>query len=112
MSEHGIQPIDRRVVVKPETFEEYTKGGIFIPDESRERDEMGHLKADLIAVGSQAFEDIENPDMRPVAGMKVSIARYSGYLITGKDGASYRIINDTDVVAVLDGDWDIRPKKG
>ena len=110
MSEHGIQPIDRKVLVKPESFDEYTEGGIYIPDDSREREEMGHLKADLVAVGAQAFEDIENPDMRPSAGMKISIARYSGYLIKGKDGVNYRIINDTDVVAVLDGDWDIRSK--
>jgi chaperonin GroES len=110
MNKSGIQPVDRRVLVKPETFEEYTEGGIYIPDESREREEMGHVKAELVAVGSQAFEDIENPDMRPRAGMMISIARYAGYLIKGIDGVSYRIINDTDVVAVLDGNWDIRSK--
>lgn len=110
MNESGIQPVDRRVLVKPETFEEKTEGGIIIPEQSREREEMGHIKADLVSVGSQAFEDIEDPAQRPVAGMKISIARYAGYLIKGKDDVNYRIINDTDVVAVLDGNWDIRSK--
>lgn len=108
MSEHGIQPVDRRVLVKPETLEEVTEGGIVIPQASREREDMGHIKATLLGVGSQAFEDIEDVSQRPVAGMVISIARYAGYLIKGKDGELYRIINDTDVVAVLDGNWDIR----
>ena len=108
MHESGIQPVDRRVMVRPETFEEKTEGGIIIPEQSREREEMGHVKAKLVAVGSQAFEDIENPSQRPTAGMTVTIARYSGYLIKGQDGVNSRIINDTDVVAVLNGDWDVR----
>ena len=108
MSEHGIQPVDRRVLVKPETLEEVTEGGILIPQQSREREDMGHIKAKLVGVGSQAFEDIEDVSQRPIAGMTITIARYSGYLIKGKDGVQYRIINDTDVVAVLDGNWDVR----
>jgi co-chaperonin GroES (HSP10) len=95
-------------MVRPESFEEKTEGGIIIPESSREREEMGHVKAKLVAVGSQAFEDIEEKSQRPVEGMTVTIARYSGYLIKGKDGLNYRIINDTDIVAVLDGDWDVR----
>jgi len=31
-------------------------------------------------------------------------------MLKGKDGKPYRLINDADIVAVLDGDFDIRPK--
>lgn len=107
----GIYPVDMRVVVKPETLEETTEGGIVIPQNIRERHDMAHVKATLVAVGLQAFEDIKDKDHRPKVGAIVSIAKFAGYLIRGKDDIEYRIINDTDVVAVLDGSWDIRSKK-
>lgn len=110
MNESGIIPIDRRVVVRPEIMDEVTEGGIYIPDEARDKEDMGHIKATIASVGAQAFEDIEDREYRPKPGMTISIARYAGYLMKGKDGKPYRIINDTDVVAVLDGEWDIRPK--
>ena len=106
----GIHPVDMRVVVKPETMEEMSDGGIYIPDPVRERADMGHMKATIVAVGAQAFEDIKDRDSRPVSGAVVTIAKYAGYLIQGKDAVEYRIINDSDVVAVLDGNWDVRSR--
>ena len=107
----GIYPVDMRVVVKPEVMEEKTAGGIVVPKQVRDMEDRGHVKATIVAVGAQAFEDIKNPDARPRAGQIVSIAKFAGYLINGKDDIEYRIINDRDVVAVLDGDFDIRSKK-
>ena len=107
-NETGIMPIDLKVLVRPVTLEETTEGGIVIPATSREREDMAGIKAKLIAVGAQAFEAIKDKDQRPKAGMLVSISKYAGYLIKGKDGEDYRLINDGDVVAVLDGEWDIR----
>ena len=111
MNDSGVYPVDRKVLVKPETFEEKTKGGIVIPDSAREKDNMAHIKATIIACGVNAFEDIEIKKQRPQVGQKAAIAKFAGYLITGKDDKSYRLINDLDIVAVLDGDWDIRYKK-
>ena len=110
VNESGIYPVDLRVVVKPETLDEITKGGIVIPQQAREKQDMAHIKATLIAVGSQAFNEIKSRDHRPQVGSIVSIAKYAGYLIKGKDGVEYRIINDEDVVAVLDGNWDCRSR--
>ena len=109
-NESGIYPVDCRVVVRPETLEEVTEGGIVIPDNIRERQDMGSIKATIVAVGSQSFENIKNPDARPKVGSIVSIAKYAGYRMQGKDDVEYRIINDDDVVTVLDGNWDIRAK--
>jgi len=110
-NESGVIPIDLKCLVKPIKIEEVTKGGIYIPDPQRQTEDLAGIKAELVAVGSQAFEAIKNPDARPRAGMLVSISKYAGYLITGRDGEEYRLINDDDVVAVLDGDWDVRAKK-
>lgn len=109
-NESGIYPVDVRVVVKPETLNELTEGGIVIPETVREKHDLAHIKAVLVSVGAQAFEDIKNPNARPKPGAIVSISKYAGYLIKGKDGIEYRIINDRDVVAVLDGDWDVRSR--
>ena len=107
----GIQPVDMRVLVLPIKTETVTEGGIVLTQQTTEMEDRGHVKARLVAVGAQSFEDIKSVGHRPKAGSIVSIAKYAGYLITGKDGKEYRIINDTDVVAVLDGDFDIRSKK-
>ena len=112
MNESGIIPVDDRVVVRPEKLEETTDGGIVIPETVRERHDMGHIKAQIVAIGPQSFEDIDNPKYHPQEGQNVLIAKYAGYLATGKDGEEYRIINGKDVVAILDGEWKVRPSGG
>ena len=104
----GIYPVDLKVLVKPETLEEKTKGGIVIPDTVKSRHDMAGIKATLVACGPQAFEETKDYKSRPVAGQIVAISKYAGYLIRGKDGVEYRLINDGDIAAQLDGDWDIR----
>ena len=107
-NESGIIPIDLKVLVRPVTLEEMTDGGIIIPQNVKEQQDMAGIKARLVALGVNAFEAIKDKGQRPQAGMVVSISKYAGYLIKGKDGEDYRLINDDDIVAVLDGDWDVR----
>jgi len=110
VNQSGIYPVDTKVLVKPELLDEITEGGIVIPETVRERHDMAHIKATLVAIGAQSFEDIKNTRARPTVGAIISISKYAGYLIKGKDGVEYRIINDSDVVAVLDSQWDIRSR--
>lgn len=104
----GIYPVDLKVLVRPLKMEEMTEGGIYIAKTVRDSHDLAGIKAELSAVGSQAFEAIRDKDQRPKVGMIVSISKYAGYLIKGKDGKDYRLINDEDIVAVLDGDFDIQ----
>ena len=106
----GIVPIDLKVLVRQLKMEEMTEGGIYIAKTVRDTLDLAGIKAELTAVGSQAFENIRDKDQRPKPGMIVSISKYAGYLIKGKDGKDYRLINDDDVVAVLDGNFDIEPE--
>lgn len=110
-NESGIYPVDLKCLVKPIKLEEITEGGIYIPDNVKETYDLAGIKTQLIAVGYNAFDHIKNKDARPQVGQFVSISKYAGYLILGKDGEEYRLISDEDVVAVLDGDWDVRSKK-
>lgn len=107
-NESGIYPVDLKVLVKPIKQEEVTKGGIVIAQATRDQEDLAGIKAELTAVGVNAFEAIKDKDARPKPGMLVSISKYGGYLIKGKDGEEYRLLNDDDIVAVLDGDFEIR----
>lgn len=98
----GILPTEFRVLVKPDPAEEKTKGGIIIPDETKERQQFATQKATLIAVSPAAFsydEDIRNNAPKP--GDRVLVAKYSGFEVEGADGVKYRVIADKDIAAIL-----------
>ena len=111
MNSSGIQPVDDRVLVLPTKIDRMTEGGIALPETVAEMEEVGHIKGTIAAMGAQAFEDIEKPDQRPKVGAIVAMARYAGYLMQGKDKQEYRLVNDRDIAAVLDGDFEVRSKK-
>lgn len=104
MNNSGIKPLDVRVLVFPDPVEEVTKGGIILPGTAVEKDKYATVKATLVAAGVNAFAEARaNPAFEvPQPGARVMIAKYGGVLITGKDGADYRIMNDEDIVAVLE----------
>lgn len=101
----GINPTEYKVLVRPDEVKEKTKGGIILPEETRERDQFAAMTGTLVAVSPLAFtyaNDIEwAPADRPKPGDKVLYAKYAGAKVAGSDGNDYRIINDKDVAAVL-----------
>lgn len=100
----GINPLDMRVLVRPDPVEQRTAGGIIIPDSAREQKEHAQVKATLVAVGTNAWCEAKATRgfVAPEAGARVMIAKYGGVLVTGNDGADYRIMNDADITAVLE----------
>lgn len=101
----GIIPMDLRVLVKPDTVEERSKGGIIIPEAAQEKEKYAQCKATVIAVGENAFEEAASRSpsfVKPRAGTRILIAKYGGVLLKGKDGEEYRIMNDEDVIARLE----------
>ncbi len=105
MNTSGIEPLDLRVLVKPDPVEEVTKGGIILAPTITEKEKYATVKATLVAVGVNAFAEAKaNPAFAPpVPGDRVMIAKYGGVMIAGDDGQDYRIMNDADVVALLGG---------
>ena len=107
MNTSGIQPLDLRVLVLPDPVETKTAGGIFLPDQHKEREKFATMKGTLIAVGENAWEEASarsDKFIKPVPGDRVLISKYGGVLITGDDGKEYRIMNDEDVTALLIGE--------
>lgn len=102
----GISPLDTRVLVLPDTIEEKTSGGIFLPDQRKEREGWAQTRATLIEAGANAFMDWGDAARKPIPGDRVVIAQYAGSTAThdGADGQKYRICKDEDVLAVLGGE--------
>lgn len=99
----GIEPLDVRVLVKPDPVEHVTRGGIILAETTIEQQKYATVKGTLVAVGVNAFAEARaNPDFAaPSKGSRVMVAKYGGVQIKGDDGDDYRIMNDEDVVALL-----------
>jgi chaperonin GroES len=99
MNASGIQPVDVRILVKPDAAEEKTAGGIIIPDATKDRQKFATIKATVVAVGPNAFKDwgVGN-GVEP--GGRVYVAQYAGARVKGDDGEEYVLMNDEDVTAV------------
>jgi chaperonin GroES len=92
-----IRPIADRVVVKPSSKEEVSKGGIIIPDTAKEKPQEGTV----IAVGAGKLND--NGERTPLelkVGDKVLYAKYGGteFKFEGED---LLVLRESDVLAVL-----------
>ncbi len=99
MNESGIQPVEYKVLILPEQVDAKTSGGLYWPEQTKEREETAQVRGTLIACGGSAFCDWNG--LKPQIGDKVYVAKYAGiYGVKGKDGKEYRIMNDKDIAAV------------
>lgn len=95
----GLIPVEYKCVVQIDEIKRVTAGGIHLPGEKIERDEMAQVKGTLLAVGGNAFSDWNGKI--PAPGDKVMIAKYAGLVVNGFGEIKYRIISDKDIAAVL-----------
>lgn len=98
MNEAGIIPTGHRILVLPDSAEAKTAGGILLPEETKEREEMAQIFGQVIAVGPGAWADQHPP--APKVGDRVMFAKYAGIRHRAPDGNFYRILNDLDVCAI------------
>ena len=96
MNTSGIKPINCNVLVLPDPVEE-KKGGVFLPDSVRQRDEHAQTSGTLAACCDDAFEGMND---RPEPGARVCFAKYAGAEVTGDDGQTYRLMKDVDITGV------------
>lgn len=94
----GVAPLGRAVLV--EYYEPERRDSlIYIPEAVRKAEVLLEQRAQVIAVGPEAWQDAL-PRAKP--GDRVLIAKFSGYALKGpQDGRLYRIINDQDIFAAI-----------
>ena len=88
-----MKPINDRVVVKPATAEEKTKGGIIIPDTAKEKPQRGEIIAVCPGKDGNA--------MTVKAGDVVLYGKYAGQELNYQ-GEDYLIMREDDVLVILD----------
>lgn len=94
----GIHPTGWRVLIMPLEIEEKTESGIILgTTENFDREQLSNTTGLVVEVGPACNAWCK-------VGDRIVFGKYSGLLYLGKDGKKYRIINDEDCVAVLDGD--------
>jgi len=92
----SIQPLGDRVLVKPDSAEEKTASGLFIPDTAKEKPQRGTV----VAVGGGKVENGTKIEMTVKAGDKVLYGKYSGTELT-LENEEFMIMRESDILGIL-----------
>ena len=94
-----VQPLGDRVVIKPKSREEKTKGGIYLPDTaSKERP----MEGEILAVGPGRLDDHgKRVPMSVKKGEHVIFAKYAGTEFK-IDDEEYLILSEKDILGVIE----------
>ena len=94
----AIRPLGDKIVIKVIEDNEQTQGGIFIPDNAKEKPQKG----EVIAVGEGRTLDSGEKDAVGVnVGETVLYAKYAGTDVK-LDGTVYKILSIKDVLALIE----------
>lgn len=108
-NESGYDPLDDKVLVMMDEHADTTSGGIIVVDTAVERQTAAAETGTIVALGPAAF--VYNDEAtrkwvgrRPEPGDRVYVSRYSGQLLQGIDGKTYRLMSQSCVGAVAQPD--------
>jgi chaperonin GroES len=93
-----IRPLHDRILARRVVEKDKTKGGLFIPDNAKEKP----MEAVVIAIGSGKL--LDNGTIQAItvkAGDKILIGKYTGSEVK-LDGEDHIIVSEDDVLAVLE----------
>lgn len=94
-------PIGYHLIVEPETVSEKTRGGLYVPETVREKEQKAGVVGKVLAVGSGCFDYDKTGTVKIDVGDEVVFARYGGMELpdVNNDGKTLRAINDQDLIA-------------
>ncbi|CAC5345855.1 MULTISPECIES: co-chaperone GroES [Planktothrix] len=97
LSVSTVKPLGERVFVKVSASEEKTAGGIFLPDNAKEKPQVG----EVVAVGpGKRNEDGSRSELEVSIGDKVLYSKYAGTDI--KLGTEeYVLLAEKDILAIV-----------
>ena len=102
------QPIMWRVLIEPAPPKEATKGGIILTDDMQQAEGTLTCVGQVLRLGALAFKaktkaglDLADEVNAPKAGWWVIFNQYAGQKLWVED-REYRILNDTEILAVTE----------
>lgn len=94
----AIKPLGDRIVIKVIEDSEQTSGGIFIPDNAKEKPQKG----EVVSVGpGKTLDSGEREPLDVKVGDVILYAKYSGTDVK-LDGQVYKILSVKDALAIID----------
>ena len=74
----GLRPVEYKVVLRLDSVERTSQGGILIPERIRDKELRARTVATIAAVGGSCFQDPDWNEPKPKIGDRVLIGRYVG----------------------------------
>jgi len=94
----NLKPLGDRIVVKVVNHEEKTRGGIVLPDTTKEKPTEG----EVIAVGTgKVLENGQKLPLEVKVGDRIIFSKYAGTEVK-LDGDEYVIFSERDVLAIIE----------
>jgi chaperonin GroES len=98
LSVSTVKPLGDRVFVKVTASEEKTAGGIFLPDNAKEKPQVG----EVVAAGpGKRNDDGSRQSLEVNIGDKVLYSKYAGTDIK-LGGDEFVLLSEKDILAVVD----------
>lgn len=95
--EIGVRPLHDRILVRRMAEEEKTAGGLFIPDNAKEKPQKG----EIIATGKgRITEDGKVLPLEVKAGDKVLFSKYAGTEIK-LEGQEFLMMKEEDILGIF-----------
>ena len=96
------QPTGYRVLVIPWYLPEKTKGGLIVPDATRDRESFSTVCAYVVRLGPDAYKDVDKFPSGAWCSEKswIIMGRYAGNRFK-VDGLEVRIINDDNIIGTI-----------
>lgn len=94
------KPVGWQLLLALPAPREKTRGGILLPDESKDTERLASVTAKVVAMGADAYRDADKFPGGPWCGIGdfVVIPRYAGTRIK-IGGVEMRLLNDADILA-------------
>jgi len=94
----SIAPLDDRIVVKPDTADERTESGIYLPEAAQEKPQTGKV----IAAGPGKLTDSgERGKLSVKKGDTVLYGKYAGSEVD-IDGVEHKIMRESELLAIIE----------
>src|SRR6185503_15634675 len=88
----GLRATGFALVVATEPVEEASKGGIIIPQQTRDKEEIVQQRGRIISMSPCAFDFAAfPPEAIPQVGSAIVFAKLAGFRAEGADGRHYRV---------------------